>query len=165
MVGEISTELKGRVQSIVQSAAAADVLDAAGYIKAGGVLRTIKTMRAQVAAVFDPLAKKAHATWKATTETRGQYDDPLAEAEKAIKGNMVAWADEQTPGAVPVLGGISLREEWQYEIMDDTLLPREYLVPDHAQIKALVKSLGSQCDIEGVRVFRRSVVAAEGEKK
>ena len=62
--------------------------------------------------------------------------------------------------APPKADGVSFRDEWDFEITDAALLPREYLVPDEKKIRGVVKSLRDATAIPGVRAFSRRVVAA-----
>jgi hypothetical protein len=56
--------------------------------------------------------------------------------------------------------GISTRESWQFEIVDASLLPREYLVPDEKKIRQVVNAMKDRTAIPGVRVTRGEIVAS-----
>lgn len=53
----------------------------------------------------------------------------------------------------PKVAGISVKESWDYEIVDANLIPREYVMPDEKKIGAIVRALKSAANIPGIRVF------------
>lgn len=55
--------------------------------------------------------------------------------------------------------GISMRENWKFEIENVNLLPLEYMLPDEGAIGKVVRALGSKTNIPGVRVFCEKVVS------
>jgi len=57
------------------------------------------------------------------------------------------------------VSGLSTREHWDFRITDPSKLPREYLIPNEAAIRSVVKGLKGQTNIPGVEVFRDDVVA------
>lgn len=61
----------------------------------------------------------------------------------------------------PVTQGVSVTEVWDYEIVDASLLPREFLMPDEKKIKAA--SVGAGLEIPGVRRFKKSRVASRAK--
>lgn len=58
----------------------------------------------------------------------------------------------------PVTKGVSVTEVWTYEIVDASLLPREFLMADEKKIKAA--SVGAGLEIPGVRRFKEARVAS-----
>lgn len=58
--------------------------------------------------------------------------------------------------------GIAMRERWNFEITDATLLPREYLMPNEKAIGKVVSGLKGLTRIPGVRVYRDDIVAGSG---
>jgi len=56
--------------------------------------------------------------------------------------------------------GVSTREEWDFEYTDQSLLPREFLIPDEKAIRAVVKARKGATNIPGIRVFSKRVLAA-----
>lgn len=49
--------------------------------------------------------------------------------------------------------GLSYRTTWHAEIVDDSMLPRKYLMPDKKKIDADARSFKADADISGVRVY------------
>ena len=65
------------------------------YQSAGGELLRIKSIKTQIAELFDPVVKRAHEAHKAATAARKKLTDPLDEAERAIKSAMGAYDYDQ----------------------------------------------------------------------
>jgi ATPase subunit of ABC transporter with duplicated ATPase domains len=60
----------------------------------------------------------------------------------------------------PKVAGVSFREVWDFEITDEDLIPREYLVVDETKIRRVVTALKGDAKIPGVRVFKQKRIAA-----
>jgi hypothetical protein len=60
----------------------------------------------------------------------------------------------------PSVSGVSTRTIKRFEIVDESLLPREYLVPDEKKIRGVVAALGFDAHIPGVRVYEDTIIAA-----
>ena len=58
----------------------------------------------------------------------------------------------------PKTEGLTLRENWTFEIVDASQIPREYLVPDLVKIRKVVTALKDKTNIPGVRVFNQPIV-------
>lgn len=52
-------------------------------------------------------------------------------------------------------GTASQRKEWRFEVIDETQVPREYLMVDHAKIRQAVKA--GVREIPGVNIFEESI--------
>jgi hypothetical protein len=48
-------------------------------------------------------------------------------------------------------------DHWVFEILDATVIPREYLSPDMTKIGKVVQTLKGLCEIPGVRVYNRPI--------
>lgn len=64
--------------------------------------------------------------------------------------------------APPKIAGVSIRQNWKFEIVSPDLVPREYLIPDEKTIGARVKALKDKCQIPGVRVYCEEGAASRG---
>ena len=58
----------------------------------------------------------------------------------------------------PKTNGLALRENWTFEIVDESLIPREYLVPDPVKIRKMVQVMKDRTNIPGIRVFNNPIV-------
>lgn len=78
----------------------------------------------------------------------------LDEAAKAPEGLVVT---PEIPVTKPKVEGLVTREVWKFEIVDASLLPREYLMPDQKKIGKVVTALKGSAKIPGVRVWKEVV--------
>lgn len=62
--------------------------------------------------------------------------------------------------AAPKVAGLSFREVAQFEIVDKSKLPPEYLIPDEVRIGKVVKALKLEANIPGVRVWMQKQPAS-----
>jgi hypothetical protein len=81
------------------------------------------------------------------------------EAEEIISAPVQA-APVVVPKTVPKVAGISQRENWDFEIVSESLLPRQYLMPNLVAIRQVVRGLKGNANIPGVKVFKTSSIAA-----
>lgn len=54
--------------------------------------------------------------------------------------------------------GVSLRDNWTFEIIDESLIPREYLIPDEVKIRKVVVALKDKTNIPGVKAVNRPII-------
>lgn len=83
----------------------------------------------------------------------------LAEAE-ALLVEPVTVAPVPVEPPTPKVEGVSYREVWEFEIVNEALIPREYLVPDLKRIGGVIRAMKGSAQIPGVRAYSRRVVAA-----
>jgi hypothetical protein len=56
--------------------------------------------------------------------------------------------------AAPKVGGIAIPKVWDFEVTDESLIPREYFELDHTRLRKVVMALKGLCKIPGIRVFQ-----------
>jgi hypothetical protein len=54
--------------------------------------------------------------------------------------------------------GISTREDWDFEILNPDLIPRDFLMVDESKIRRYAKAMKADADISGVRFFSKTIV-------
>lgn len=62
--------------------------------------------------------------------------------------------------SVPKLAGIVSVDDWDFEVFDESLIPRKYLLPDEKALKNEAKTLKGRAEVPGVRFFNRGGVRA-----
>jgi hypothetical protein len=62
--------------------------------------------------------------------------------------------------APPTVAGVSMREVWKFEVLDEMQVPREFLSVDEKKIRAVVSALKGGAVIAGVRVYPEKTLAA-----
>lgn len=98
-------------------------------------------------------------------EARAAKAEEKGKAEKAEDLRMQA-ATIATPVVAvqtPKVAGISTRTAWDFEIVDESLIPRKYLVVDRQKIAGVVRALKTETGIPGIRVFQSTSLAARGK--
>ena len=88
------------VHETIAQANAIVVVSKETRISAGEYLRNIKYMQSEVANTFDPIIAKAHETHKEAVAQKKKYFEPLAEAEKILKGKVIEWEVKQEKAAL-----------------------------------------------------------------
>jgi hypothetical protein len=105
-------------------------------------------------------AKDREAADKERAKLEGQA---LRLAEKGKTDQAVAKRQEAeaipTPVAPPVEKpkGYSEREDWQYEVLNESAIPSEYWVVDHQALAKVVRALKGTKGIPGIRQFPRQI--------
>ena len=57
------------------------------------------------------------------------------------------------PKETPKMKEMQARETWQFEVVDEKLVPREFMSPDPKKIGAVVRSQKKLASIPGVRIW------------
>jgi hypothetical protein len=89
-------------------------------------------------------------------------------AEWADKGNdkkAEEWAEKAETVVAPVVAaapkvtGMMFRDDWDFEIVNSAIIPRQFMIPDEKAIRAYVKATKGKSPIEGVRIIPKKVAA------
>ncbi|MEN6560890.1 MAG: hypothetical protein ABFD52_08965 [Acidobacteriota bacterium] len=94
--------------------------------------------------------------------------DKAGEAEDIVqKAGKEAEAIQATAPAIPEkpMANVSLRELWDFEIVDVDKIPRKYMVPDLVTIGKVVRAMKHQTDIPGIRAIKKTAIADKGSRK
>ena len=67
----------------------------AEYLDACELAKTIKLLRAEIDATFDPVIQKAYAAHKEAVATKRKFDGPLNDAEAIVKARIGHWLEER----------------------------------------------------------------------
>jgi hypothetical protein len=59
----------------------------------------------------------------------------------------------------PKVDGVAFRETWDFEIVDESRVPREYLQVDRVKLGQVVRAMKGRTSIPGVRVFSKPVTS------
>jgi len=87
-----------------------------------------------------------------------------AEAEMKLKGELSESVNlvEVIPEAKKVstdMGSTGMVSHWTYEIVDESVIPREYLVVDTAMLTAIAKKHHDSKPVAGVRFYNNPIIA------
>ncbi len=211
---------------LVQNATSIKVVDPTTQHQASEILLAIAKLRKEVADTFRPMKEAAFRAHRTVCEQEKRHDEPLANAERAVKDQIGKFVAEQNrlareaeeaarkaereraeaearelaqqraiedalalesigdvagaqavldhPAPMPVqyvapapiapqvaqVAGVSTREDWDFRVVDESLIPREYLLVNESALRSVGKSTRGKARIPGVEFFSRQVVAA-----
>jgi hypothetical protein len=98
------------------------------------------------------------------TAERLAADKAKAEAEQARIREEAARKQAELEAAVPApvarveTKGISTREDWDFEILDVNVIPREFLTIDESKLRRYAKAMKVDAIVPGVRFFSKTIV-------
>ena len=117
--------------------------------------------------VEEELLRKAEEARRVEEEKRRLEGEEVARKareeleRKALEEAVAKEAQIAPPPPVPEkpkTEGLTLRENWTFEIVDESLIPKEYLVPDLVKIRRTVQVMKDKTVIPGIRVFNNPIV-------
>lgn len=130
-----------------------DLLARAEAAFKGGMLtyqRAEEQKRIEAQRVAEDLARKERERLAALAAKAEERGDAYKAEQFTERAAVVVAPIVQTQA--PKVAGISTRKYYRPEITDEALIPREYLMPDLVKISKVVRALGSDANIPGVRV-------------
>ena len=214
---DISTQetevIANKALTVPEQARAIKVIDAETYAQAGEILITIKGLRKEIDATFDPITKKAHGVWKESLDQKKKAEAPLIEAENIIKPALAAYDREQEKirreeeerqreiarkaeedrrlreaeqaekegrteeaqaiieepvyvspvvleKTTPKVQGISMQKIWKFRVVNESLVPREYMTPDMVKIGGMVRATKGSVKVPGIEIYSEDIVKA-----
>ena len=158
------TEIETVTTELVQKSNVLAIANRKEYDYAAGLLLNIKNLQYRISKTFDPIIKKAHETHKESLLQKNSLVKPLQEAEAFIKKTMLGYLSTlqlEVKDDAPKVDGISIRSAYSFEIVDESKLPREFLMPDEHKLRKIVQAMGDTIKIEGVRIFPVEILAVK----
>ena len=138
--------------------------------RADDVIGRIRKDKKTIEARYKEPVSKAHQAHKKLTQERGDILEQYEWAENLLKEKMKRYHMENDRKALtePEVTTTSITppeprsklkhttfvEKWKYKIVDETKLPRNYLMPNEKAIALTVRSMGEISKIDGVQVYR-----------
>lgn len=146
--------------------------------EANSILRKIATLRKAAKVHFDSLKKPFNEAMANLRAKEKEFLEPMEKGEYAIKKLIVAYnkkveerlkeeqkkleaLSKQMNGLSvlpsvklekPKLSGTSVRNRYDFDIVDVNLIPREYLLVDMAAIGKVVRAMKEKTNIPGIKV-------------
>lgn len=87
-----------------------------------------------------------------------------AEAEQARLREEARQREAELAAAIPAAvakvetKGISKREDWDFEVLDEAAIPREFLAVDEVKLRKYAKAMKASANVPGVRFYAKTVV-------
>lgn len=114
--------------------------------------------------LLEEKANREAAERKAALEAQALQQIDAGNEEVAER--LIAKAESVEAGPVFIqpqyqkVSGISMREVWKFEITNEAMLPREYLMPDLKKIGDVARAGKGVIPIPGVRIYAEQVVSS-----
>lgn len=109
---------------------------------------------------------EVRAKLEANQKTREAAEKEAAQAQAEADAILKKAAEEETKVApapiipeAPKTVGLSMRDNWTFEVVDSSLIPRQYLLADLVAINKVVKAMKDKAVIPGVRIFNKPIMA------
>jgi len=67
------------------------------------------------------------------------------------------------PNAQPKIEGVSMREVWRFRIVDESKIPREFLIVDEKKLGAFARNMKQTANVPGVEFYSEKSVAARAD--
>lgn len=98
---------------------------------------------------FETVAKTAMSNYLLEQEEKVKELENSEEVTDIVKEDYEA----------PEVKGVSVSDVYSFEIEDESLIPREYLIPNEKMIKDMVKASNGSVEIPGVKVTKNKTIS------
>jgi len=172
----VVSDAKKFAASITITVATEEQCSAAGEIlqKIKKRLKELDEMRRAITKPLDEAKKKIMTLFKDPT---GQLEEIEMKIKKAILDfQQSLFAQQQIENAfcsenemesiepaVPNIAGVSIRKIWKFRIVDETKIPREWLMVDEKKIGSAVRKTGCHLKIAGVEIYEETILASSSK--
>jgi len=78
--------------------------------------------------------------------------DKEGSLKKKIEAQSVL-IDPEPEKAIEKVTGLGIRRDWDFEVVDFSKIPRQYLIVDNVAIRKIVKAMKADTDIPGIKAF------------
>ena len=107
----------------------------------------------------EALAKaKALEAEAAKAKTEDERDEILDKAVEVLTVADQKGGDITASAVAPKAQGLTITDNWKFEVVSESEIPREYLTPDLVKIGRVVKALKGSAQIAGIRTYSEKVV-------
>ena len=171
-------ELQARTNSLLDTVQLITINNDDELNEANAILRKIATLRKAAKAHFDSLKKPFNEAMANLRAKEKEFLAPMEKGEYTIKKLIVSYnakveeklkeeqkkleeLSKQMNGLAvlpsvklekPKLHGTSVRNRYDFDIVDVNLIPREYLLVDTAAIGKVVRAMKDKTNIPGIKV-------------
>lgn len=168
--------------TVIERGNAIVITNATEYTAAAEYLKGVTALQRRIQEHYAPMKKAAHDLHKQLTAAEQTQLSPLELVVSRVKGMLIGWenmekkrafeeqkrlqelAEKNTPKGshvpqvpaaqtVPTVGGLSSRSTWKCIVDDESLVPREYLIPDQKALDAAAKRMKENFNVPGCRAI------------
>jgi hypothetical protein len=105
---------------------------------------------------------EAKAAAAKTDATKAKYQEKSAEIIANVTDEIIGLGMEMPVAPPPIMAdNLSSRDVWKYEIVDESKLPREFLMPDTSKIGKFVQKDKGLTPIPGLRIYSEKTIAVK----
>lgn len=183
-------ELQAQTNNLLDAVQFITIKNDSELDEANGILRKIATLRKAAKAHFESLKKPFNEAMANLRQKEKEFLQPMEQGESAIKKLIVQYnakrdaqlKEEQAkldalaknlegsglsvlPSVKlekPKMQGTTIRNRYDFEIVDPNLIPREYLLVDTTAIGKVVRALKDKTNIPGIKVVIRQDIVTRG---
>lgn len=124
--------------------------------------RAEETKRREAAQRAAELAEKERIRLERLADKAAERGDVAKAAEYEDRAEHMAEAVNVPVAPLAKTEGVNTRENWKFAIVDESLIPRTFLIPDEKAIGAIGKALKSRAEIPGVRFYNDESTVVRG---
>ena len=140
-----------------------DILKAAEAKIKNAILDWNDKLEADRQAKEAALRKAQEAEAKKLEAKANRAKDPEKKAELQAQAEAVKLAEPIVATQTTKVEGISTVTSWSFEIVDQNLIPKDYLMPDEVKIGKVVRATQGSLQIPGVRIYSyKSIKSTKG---
>jgi len=104
------------------------------------------------------LSEEADSALLASERSRLEAESAIKESEATLQEAISAPAPVVfVPKETPKVKGISYTTRWDFEVVDASLIPDEYKMPDLGKIRKVVDAMKSLTKIPGIRAYAKKI--------
>ena len=184
-LARVRAEVGAEINKVIASMEMKEITSDEEYEIAGEWEKKAQATLKYIDKNLDPIRKARYAYYQEAQKAIKALKEPVQKAIAIIKAQRVKWyrkkeeekererialmelaesPEEKAEIAKVVeaektekVSGISHRKEYDFVIEDNSKIPREYLIPDMTKIRKVVKALGNDANIPGVKVIEKIV--------
>lgn len=156
------------------------ITDAASYEAAADYLRDVKTTLKTIEQQRTEITKPMNAALKKTNELFAKVSKKYLTAEAGLKGKIAVYLEaekereiklltsiaegtsalELASQGAPVAQGVSTRTTYDFEVVNESLIPDEFWALDDKKIGAYVRAMNDGTAPPGIKAVARTIVSA-----
>jgi len=126
------------------------------YGKSAHLLRHISALKAEIIEDFLEVKSEAKTAHQQICDSESAFTKPLAEFNEILRGKMSAFllsfAEKHKDKPVPMVDGITVSRKYDsFEVLEEDLIPREFMTPDKKKIAAFFKKTSGTGDVPGTK--------------
>ena len=171
-------EIRGEAGGVFRDATDLVIASQDDFELAQHFLLGVKALVNKINDTLGPDILKAHELHKSMLATKAGLLEPVVKAEFIVKGKVGQYQkmleDKRQKEVAKLIKkniipppmenlqvkGVSFADVWKYEITNEALIPREYLMPDESKIGRVARAMKDKTVIPGVKVFSTKCVKA-----